>query len=66
MTTGRKPAATRRRSSPSGYRAGSNSAARVAPGRRCPACRRGTLIYNTLWQLVCDRCGRIADGGTFS
>jgi len=51
-------------------RAGTTACARAtpasAPGRPCPKCRRGTLAYNTLWQLVCDRCGHIAESGSFS
>jgi hypothetical protein len=36
------------------------------PGDVCPTCGRGTLDYDSLFMLVCDACGEVADAGCFS
>lgn len=36
------------------------------PGDVCPSCGRGTLDYDSLFMLVCDACGEVADAGCFS
>lgn len=36
------------------------------PGDVCPSCGRGILDYDSLFMLVCDACGEVADAGCFS
>ena len=41
-------------------------AAIIRPGATCDRCRKGTLVYNSVWQLVCSACGHVAESGGFS
>ena len=33
------------------------------PGHTCPECGEGTLAYDGLFILTCDRCAYVAEGG---
>lgn len=33
------------------------------PGHTCPECGEGTLAYDGLFVLNCDRCGYVAESG---
>lgn len=33
------------------------------PGHTCPECGEGTLAYDGLFILTCDRCGYVAESG---
>lgn len=32
----------------------------------CPSCLIGQLVYNGLFQLICDNCGRVAEHAVFT
>lgn len=38
----------------------------LKPGDPCPHCPEGTLAFNGLFMLVCDRCQKTADSGGFT
>ncbi len=36
------------------------------PGDLCPYCQEGTLAYDGLFLLTCDKCKKVAEGGCFT
>jgi ribosomal protein L37AE/L43A len=36
------------------------------PGQICPTCNHGQLDYDSLFLLVCNHCGVVAEGGAFT
>ena len=39
---------------------------RPRPGSLCPTCQQGVLDYDSLFNLSCPVCGRVAAAGTFT
>jgi uncharacterized protein (DUF983 family) len=40
--------------------------AQPMPGDPCPHCQEGTLVFNGLLMLLCDKCQKVADYGGFT
>lgn len=45
---------------------GDECTSRPRPGSLCPHCQQGKLDYDSLFNLSCPVCGRVASAGAFT